>query len=265
MNAVVLDNAMDKKQRIARQFSRAAPAYDHAAQVQLDIAFDAIETLPEQLATVLDIGCGTGRITHLLAARSQRTLAVDLAEGMLQFAQKSYSDPNISWLVGDAEQLPLLDSCVDTVFSSMALQWCMPIDSAMQQLYRVLKPGGTALLALLSEGALRELAQAWQTFDNVPHVNQFAPHAQLCAQAQQQGFTVKSQVKEYITWHHSVREVLASIKAIGANVVPQTRNKTPLNRQAIQRLDTHYQSLFAQNGQVPLTYTVSFLTLRKPQ
>ena len=71
-----INHEQQLKSRIAKQFSRAATRYDAAAQVQIDIANDALGlfveichnnnlTLPKR---IIDIGCGTGRVTRELAS-----------------------------------------------------------------------------------------------------------------------------------------------------------------------------------------------------
>ena len=74
------------KIRIAQQFSRAANTYNSAADVQLDISFDAMVYVPPAYKNGLDIGCGTGRISQQLATRCNTLVAMDLAFGMLSYA-----------------------------------------------------------------------------------------------------------------------------------------------------------------------------------
>jgi malonyl-CoA O-methyltransferase len=256
---------IDNKARIARQFSRAAPRYDDAAQVQVDIAFDAMALLKGHYDRLLDIGCGTGRISRQLAPRCGQVLAMDLAEGMLSFAARQEDEPshNIHWLQADAEQLPVLDSCLDGVFSSMALQWCPNIQQVCQEIYRVLKPKGQAILAILGEGSMQELQQCWLRVDSQRHVNQFANLHDWQMTANALGFTVQGSERRYITWHNNVRELLGSIKTIGANVVTQTGNHASISRKNLQALEHHYQQTFAVKGQLPLSYQVCFLQLIK--
>jgi len=266
-----VNQAKQAKARIARQFGKAAVRYDSAAQVQLDIAFDALQCLPNQpLGITLDIGCGTGRITQKILPNTSQLFALDLAEGMARYASNnmlniddSYRKQKISWLAADAESLPFQDSAVDNVFSSMALQWCMPIDLAMQEIHRVLKPSGRATLAILSDGSMSELKSSWKAIDSVPHVNRFESHSALITAAKSCGFKVNAKTQRYTTLHGNVMEVLNSIKSIGANVLPQSGNNAKLSRTMLRELERVYFSEFAEKGQLPLGYQVSFLQLQK--
>ena len=258
----------DNKERIARQFSRAANTYDQAAEVQVDIAFDAMQLLQGPYENLLDIGCGTGRVSSQLAAKCDELLAMDLAEGMLSYAAQKYSSgdskANITWLLADAEYLPLRNNSSDAVFSTMALQWCQNIEQVCQEVYRVLRPKGKAVLAILCEGSLQELQQSWWNIDSQRHVNQFHSQQNWQSGARQAGFAVTSHEQSYQSWHDNVRDLLGSIKAIGANVVTETGNHAPVSRQMLHNLQNSYVQKYACHGRLPLTYQVCFLQLLKP-
>ena len=178
------------KRRIAKQFSRAALHYDALANVQLDIALDAQAMLPKHSARLLDIGCGTGRITQRLSEQSGQLLAMDLAFGMLQQAKVNHMLTPIIWLQGDAEHLPFKSSSVDTVFSSMALQWCSHPKLVMNELHRILAPKGHAVLAIMTDGSLTELTQSWRNIDASRHVNKFYESHTWLKSAINSGFNV---------------------------------------------------------------------------
>ncbi len=259
------------KQRIARQFSRAATTYDSAADVQLDIAFEAMNLLPKQANKVLDIGCGTGRISQTLAGRYGAIVAMDLAFGMLNFAQQQNTQQSnsIQWLQGDAESLPLANNSVDLVFSSMALQWCCNQQQVMAEVNRVLSKQGQAVLAIMCDGSFIELNHCWRQIDNQRHINQFATATSWKVAAKQQGLQVEMLQSSFTTWHSGIRALLGSIKDIGANVLLEAKFtqlekvKSALNRTSLQQLEQFYQQEYAQASQLPLTYQVCFLHCTK--
>ncbi len=256
------ETCLTSKQRIARQFSKAAVTYDSAADVQADIAFDALNLLDPELNCVLDIGCGTGRVTGLLAQRSQQIWGMDIAHGMVNFARHAISEP-VNWITADAEQLPFQNASFDSVYSSMALQWCDNLELVFGEIYRILVPGKNAVLAIMSDDSFHQLNSSWQLVDQRPHVNRFPSATMLSQLAKKQGFEVKQQNRTYVTWHDSIRELLGSIKAIGANVVRQTNNHSVIRRASLRELELHYMKQFGVKNQLPLDYTVSFLTLTK--
>lgn len=264
------------KARVARQFSRAAIHYDDAAAVQLEIAEDALQLCVPGGRKLLDIGCGTGRISQRLLGSCAEIVALDLAEGMLSYAREQYQSASnrqgkIHWLAGDAESLPLNDGAVDRVFSSMALQWCTSLPRVMDEIHRVLTPGGSATLAIMARGSMTELSRCWQRLDHHSHVNQFASTSAMQQAATLAGFTAVVREKSYLTWHSNVRELLGSIKAIGANVVTETANQSVINRAMLKRLQLCYQTEFSSSRPehaerpLPLTYQVCFLQLSKEE
>lgn len=251
---------LSSKQRIANQFSKAAARYDLAAEVQADIAADNLDKMPGNLMNTLDIGCGTGRVTGKLLDISKNVWAVDIAQGMLQYAQQTAPDP-IYWIAADAEQLPFQSGSFEGVFSSMALQWCEDFGQVFSEIRRILGEHGLAQLAIMSDGSFHQLNQCWQAIDSKPHTNRFPAPEALVMQASKAGFTVKQQVKTYTTWHQTVRSMLGSIKSIGANVVTRTNNQSVITKQSLQELEKQYRYQFMQKGLLPLDYNVCFLSL----
>ncbi|MEP2651716.1 MAG: methyltransferase domain-containing protein [Paraglaciecola sp.] len=274
---MLVDSAALQKSRIAKQFSRAANMYNAAADVQLDIAFDAVELVPKKCALSLDIGCGTGRVTKQLATKTRQVIGMDLAFGMVNYAKQQFIDSKlIDWIQGDAENIPLAQGSVDMVFSSMALQWCTDLNTVMSELQRVLRPGGHGVLAIMCEGSFEELNRSWQQVDEYHHVNTFETAKSWHKAASEQGLRTTSKIKSYVTWHNNIRDLLASIKSIGANVVlpnpsivkvkssTKKSNYKPLSRNTLQNLETAYRKNYEETLQLPLTYQVCFIQITKP-
>src|SRR5690606_1533092 len=78
------------KRQVAASFSRAADSYDGVAALQREVGAQLLARLPTLApARWLDLGCGTGHFTRLLAQRfaAAEGVALDLAEGMLRHAR----------------------------------------------------------------------------------------------------------------------------------------------------------------------------------
>ncbi|MFT4789853.1 MAG: malonyl-CoA O-methyltransferase [Paraglaciecola sp.] len=254
------------KRRIARQFSRAAAHYDQVAQVQSDIAFDALAMLEQGYQRLLDIGCGTGRTSGQLQSRCTDLLAMDLAQGMLVHARSQATlrgQSPIHWVGGDAERLPFATGSINGVYSSMVLQWCENVSMVCSEIYRVLPSDGHGVLAIMCQGSMHELQGSWQGIDSQRHVNRLHSGEHWQQGALAAGFKVKYLQKSYTTWHDNVRQLLGSIKQIGANVLTSTGNHAPINRQTFIELEAQYQGTYGVNGRLPLTYEVCFIQLRK--
>jgi ubiquinone/menaquinone biosynthesis C-methylase UbiE len=91
---------------------------------------------------MLDVGCGTGSLTTVLAERVEpRTVTgIDIAFPFVRFGARRHSRAH--YLVGDACALPLADASFDHVMSLLALNFVSNPDQALQEMHRVTKAGG---------------------------------------------------------------------------------------------------------------------------
>ena len=97
---------------------------------------------------VLDIGCGTGVLARAAARRVGTAGAVtglDVNAGMLAVARRS-PEP-VRWCEAAAETLPVDDGSVDRVLSQFALMFFSDPRAALEEIARVLRPGGTVTIA----------------------------------------------------------------------------------------------------------------------
>jgi trans-aconitate 2-methyltransferase len=96
--------------------------------------------------TILDAGCGTGRLTSdLLEGVPQgRVIGVDLSQNMLRTAQQNLQpvfQNRVSFVACDLLHLPFYQQ-FDGIFSTAAFHWVLDHDRLFEQLFRALKPGG---------------------------------------------------------------------------------------------------------------------------
>ncbi len=93
--------------------------------------------------TVIDIGCGTGALAAAAASRvgpEGEVAGLDPNEEMLEQARAK--DVPVDWYHGPAEQLPFEDETFDSVVSQFALMYFEDKPKALQEMHRMLKPGG---------------------------------------------------------------------------------------------------------------------------
>jgi len=96
-------------------------------------------------ARVLDVGCGSGWATRLMAekARDGRVVGIDIADEMIRLARESsMSFSNVEFQVASAERLPFNDAEFTHAFSMESLYYYADIPGALREIKRVLKPGG---------------------------------------------------------------------------------------------------------------------------
>ena len=101
-------------------------------------------------SSMVELGCGTGRMTRSFAQRFQSVTGVDISAEM-QSRAKEYlrSFSNIRWVLSNGETLPCIESAsVDFVFSYLVLQH-MPnkevVCGSIREMMRILRPGGAFL------------------------------------------------------------------------------------------------------------------------
>jgi SAM-dependent methyltransferase len=109
-------------------------------------------------ATALDIGCGEGRFCRMLRGHGIRATGLDPTAALLQRAREL--DPEGDYREGRAEQLPFDSGAFDLVVSYLSLIDIPDLDAAVAEMARVLRPGGTLLIANLSSFATAAGEQA---------------------------------------------------------------------------------------------------------
>jgi trans-aconitate methyltransferase len=121
---------------------------------------DVVELLePREGERILDLGCGTGRLTAEIAATGARVVGLDAAPGMIEKARAEY--PGLEFVLADAVTFAF-DAPFDAVFSNAALHW---IEAASQgavvtKITAALKPGGRFVAELGGKGNVQMLVVA---------------------------------------------------------------------------------------------------------
>jgi ubiquinone/menaquinone biosynthesis C-methylase UbiE len=119
-----------------------------------------LEQIPASCENVLEIGCGTGRFSRLLAARVERVIALDLSPEMIRLArERSRHYDNIDYQVADAVTWTFPKGGFDAVVSIATLHH-LPLKEMLLKIGAALKPGGTLLVLDLYQ---EENWQDWLT------------------------------------------------------------------------------------------------------
>ncbi len=131
-----------------------ARTYDQTSEPQQAWAVDVLSRLegiaPD--ATVIDVGCGTGRVTEALPAvvPNGRVLAIDASADMVALARSRLGDSAEVWCE-DVLELDLAEP-VDAVVSTATLHWVSDHDRLFSRLARALRPGGVLEIQCGGEG-----------------------------------------------------------------------------------------------------------------
>ena len=241
--------------KIARSFGSASTSYDISARLQRYCGKHLMPWLPNRNdLTALDLGAGTGFFTDLLASRYQQVIGVDISKKMLNFS-KDNRNKSIHWLEADAYKIPLQDNSIDLVYSNLMIQWCDPLDLVLNEVIRVLKPGGLFVFSTLIDGTLFELKSAWAQVDNDQHVIDFKAETDIRplfdgTDRKLLDFKQQDIVLEYENVLHLAHE----LKSLGANHVPKKQAKGLAGKDKWQNMTKSYQDFIEPSGIYPATY-----------
>jgi malonyl-CoA O-methyltransferase len=249
---------------VRRAFDRASAAYDAGAVLQTRVRDELLERLALvrlEPTVVLDLGAGTGHGAQALKRRYRRAqvIALDSAPGMLRAAaRQSRWRARFARVCGDASQLPLKDASVDLVFSNLMLQWCDPLEGALAEVRRVLRPGGFFAFSSFGPDTLAELRAAWSEVDAGAHVSAFLDMHDVGDAAARAGLTEPVlDVERIALTYADVRSLVRDLKSIGAQNATAARARGLTGKSKWRAMEAAYEH-FRSAGRLPATYEVIY-------
>jgi ubiquinone/menaquinone biosynthesis C-methylase UbiE len=140
------------KTEVSGVFDRMAPYYADERgqspwfQAQLKIVLEMIES---EQGLLLDIGCAAGAEFEPLLARGFPIVGFDYAPEMIRLAQQRFgASHGVHLCRADAESLPFPDASFDQVVCLGVFEYLSTYDRGLQEIHRVLRPGGMAIISL---------------------------------------------------------------------------------------------------------------------
>lgn len=133
-------------------YSRIAQSYDRYRDISPSSLRLWLKTIIQcgkitSNSRVLDIGCGTGRLTIPLQQMTQAEIyGLDLSKEMLEKAKSKRGADEIHWVLGDAKALPFPEKFFDCTFMCLVLHHIDDKAQAIKEMHRVLKHGGRSLI-----------------------------------------------------------------------------------------------------------------------
>lgn len=143
---------MDHLKRITDEFTRQAQTFaTWAEKVDADVGARFGGALGEAgRGRLIDIACGPGVVTAALAPNAASVVAFDATDEMLAKARARCDKvglSNVAFKSGDAEHLPFADAQFDGAVTRAAVHHFAEPQNAINEMYRVLRPGGVAVIA----------------------------------------------------------------------------------------------------------------------
>ncbi len=266
---------LDKK-NTRQHFERAAKTYDAAAVLQREVATrlsERLDYIKHQPARALDIGCGTGFITHDLQKRFPKAeiIALDISLNMLhQTTKPNHNQPNwTTWLnikknkmlalCADAEQLPLQNESIDFIVSNLMLQWSNDLSKTFSGFHAALAPNGLLLFSTFGPDTLKEMRESWASVDKQPHTSKFADMHEIGDALLQAGFINPVTDMEVITMtYSSVHQLMKDIKNIGASNTHSGRSKGLMGKNKLKAFEQAYQKFITPDGLYPASWEIIY-------
>jgi MPBQ/MSBQ methyltransferase len=129
----------------------------------------ALARLDDRALEVVDVGAGTGFATEaiVVAADPERVTMLDQSAHQLARARRKRALDGVTKLLGDAEALPFATDSRDRYVSTGSVEYWPDPQRAVAEAYRVLRPGGVAMLAgplRRTHPLARRLSDAWMLF-----------------------------------------------------------------------------------------------------
>lgn len=128
-----------------------------------------VNLLPDDLnrARILDVACGTGDLSFtLFESGDARIVGIDFCRPMLEIASlKSLKrGSEVSFIEGDALSLPFLDNSFEAVTIAFGLRNLASVEGGFAELFRVLKPGGKAVVLEFSKPTMPILRTVFRIY-----------------------------------------------------------------------------------------------------
>ncbi len=249
------------EEKARRAFSRMAAQYDAFSGLHREIGRELIHRLQtkESPSAILDVGMGTGWLTHRLSTvfPEARVVGVDFSPAMIAEARKR--DGTFEAVEAAATALPFDEASFDVVTSNLAYQWVEDLSRAVKEAFRVLRPEGWICGTLFGFGTFQELfvclEKAWGR-GPLP-IRRLSGEAEARAMLLAAGFTRIETRTETIQTHFSdMMALLKWIKGLGANALPR---EFYVGKDLLRRAQGHYQRLYAGPWGVDATLEVVWM------
>ena len=169
------EERLGKKEQVAKMFDNISRRYDflnHLLSFGVDIIWrkKAVKMLkPYKPGLILDIATGTADFAiEALALNPEKVIGVDISEGMLAVGKKKIAkmglQDKIELQLGDSEKLLFPDNKFDAIIVSFGVRNFENLEKGLEDMYRVLKPGGNTVIVEFSKPAVFPFKQLYNFY-----------------------------------------------------------------------------------------------------
>jgi ubiquinone/menaquinone biosynthesis C-methylase UbiE len=201
--------------------------------------------------TILDIGCGTGRLSFRLAEISRYVMGIDNDAEEIAIAKQMNDHDNVCFEVADADDLPVFDMAFDVVVFSWSLNYIVDTKKALSEAIKYLKQDGILLILYTAKGDYENLMQAVTEVESIDE--NFYDSATLYLQ--ELGFTLSHDVINTVFHFASIKDALEK-NSFFLEMVNCSEDKKEIFLKLLQHQAT-------ADGSVEINDTVKLLIARR--
>lgn len=239
--------------------------------------FDRLELVKMQPERLMDIGCGRGQGLAILAAKYPQAMSIglDFALPMLKRHQvsggflrgvldrlpaslrpslegRSNGSPGLS-ICGDAQRLPLSNSSVDLLWSNLCWHWLVDPVAALEEWYRVIRPGGLLMFSSFGVDTGRELRVLGWPVPIFPDMHDIGDALS------RNGFADPVMDSERLTLEYrDASKLMAELTALAGNAAIDRRARVGTRADKARWLGVLEQAIQNQNGVFGVTVEVVY-------
>jgi len=254
---------MNFKQWTKSSFSKSAPTYDNIAGLQFKIADILVSMLDKSKCAlrILDVGTGTSYLIDKLQSTfpNAKIYAIDLAFGMVKISSAKKRISRTNFMQADAEFLPYKNGMFDILISNSAYQWMENYSRGINELYRVIKPGGRFLFSMFGIETLCELASSFIEAHNIigsqanSHCIDFIDEKKLISLLSKFKEVDVRKITERIHYDNVV-SLLIYLKSIGSHNYLYSSGNGLGNRRLMNKMKEVYIKRYSKNNKIFATY-----------
>jgi len=256
-----MDSALPDHHAVRHTFNRFAGIYDEHAALEQEVGSRLLERLDFHRLTpqrIVDLGCGTGLTSAALKARFRKAQVIGLDSSRMMLAQlqrrSAFLRP-LRAVCANFAALPLPERSSELVFSNLALQWSIELDSLFAEIRRVLAPGGMLLFSSLGPGSFWELRTALADCGAAQSVREFVDILDVGNALVAAGFQEPVMDAERITLSYPDSEALVNeLEATGSALLLSGNHNLA---DTLDGLDAAYQRLKVA-GRYPVSYEIVY-------
>lgn len=274
---------MIDKQQVKFHFSKNASNYNQFAHVQKEMKDILIKFMLQnnkddiEIRNILEIGCGTGYLTHSLAELfpSAHITAVDIAPGMIAEIKSKFTNNSVDFICADIEEIEL-NNTYDIIISNAAFQWFNHMPVTIKKLYTALNPNGMLCFSTFGEYTFHELSECFNRARQALSIKECIYSGQpfyslndlttLCENAigtmanDDQTLVESKEIFEY-EYFNNCKDFFYSIKKTGANSSNKGNRST--SPTFLKKVIDLYNENFRENNKVKATYHCVFYKIIK--